>query len=44
MKESHEVRMKKNGKIGDLQLEKYTYLRCGANKRELDFDVSMQYL
>ena len=39
-----EIRMQKNGKVGDLQLEKYTYLRCSANKRELDFNVSMQYL
>lgn len=41
---NQEIRMKKNGKIGDLQLQQYTHIKSRANKRELDFNVSMEYL
>ena len=43
-KENKEKFMKENGKIGDLNLTRHTALRRSAEKRNIEFSVSIEYL
>ena len=43
-KENKEKLMKENGKVGDLNLTRYTTLKRSAEKRNIEFSVSLEYL
>lgn len=36
--------MKENGKVGDLNLTRHTALKRSAEKRNIEFSVSINYL
>lgn len=43
-KENKEKFMKENGKVGDLNLTRHTALKRSAEKRNIEFSVSINYL
>lgn len=39
-----DIQSKNNGKVGDLKLTRYTKLKTSAKKRDIEFNISIEYL